>query len=108
MVIHVRLREERERLGLLQKDVAGLVGMTPRAQLMYEAGDRHPDSNYLAKLAQNGFDVLYILTGQRTPQPSLTAEEASLLDNYHHASEQGKAAARAVLEAVQIQKQKAA
>lgn len=67
MVIHVRLREERERLGLLQKDVASLVHMTPRAQLMYEAGERHPDSNYLAAIAEAGFDVLYILTGEHVP-----------------------------------------
>lgn len=65
MVIHVRLREERERLGLLQKDVATLVGMTPRAQLMYEAGDRRPDTSYLAAIAAAGFDVMYILTGER-------------------------------------------
>jgi transcriptional regulator with XRE-family HTH domain len=108
MVIHDRLREERARLGLHQKDVASLVGMTPRAQLMYEAGDRHPDSKYLAALAANGFDVLYILTGQRTPKAVLSAEETALLDNYNNSTDQGKAAARAVLEAVSVKKQKAA
>jgi transcriptional regulator with XRE-family HTH domain len=73
MDIHTRLREERERLGLLQKDVASLVGMTPRAQLMYESGERHPDSLYLATIAEAGFDILYILTGDRTAQAAPVA-----------------------------------
>lgn len=73
MVIHERLRSERERLGLMQKEVATLVGLTPRVQVMYESGERHPDTRYLLKLQAGGFDVPYILTGERTPATALQA-----------------------------------
>lgn len=98
MVIHERLREERARLGLHQKDVASLVGMTPRAQLMYEAGDRHPDSKYLAALAASGFDIGYILTGQRT-SADFTATEIDLVHAYRNATPAGRLAVMTVLNA---------
>lgn len=73
-----RLRDERKRLQLLQKDVAALVGMSTRAQLMYESGQRVPDMGYLTKIAHAGFDVLYILTGQRS---AVVGSEAPTLDD---------------------------
>lgn len=89
MVINVRLREERERLGLTQKDVAAHVAMTSRAQVMYESGERSPDTKYLAALDQIGFDVLYILTGKRSQSVTelelLPVDERTMLDNYRHA-----------------------
>jgi transcriptional regulator with XRE-family HTH domain len=97
MVIHERLREERGRLRLHQKDVASLVGMTPRAQLMYEAGERHPDSRYLETLARHGFDVLYILTGRREPPPDLTAEETALVHKLRAAPAHIRATVHTVL-----------
>lgn len=73
MVIHERLRAERERLNLMQKEVAAQAGLTPRVQVMYEAGERHPDTRYLLRLQAGGFDVPYILTGERTPATALQA-----------------------------------
>lgn len=108
MVNNIRLREERERLGHSQDSFGVLAGVTKQSQHMYESGKRQPDMVYMTAIAQAGADVLYILTGQRTPKAVLSAEEAALLDNYNNATEQGKAAARAVLDAVSVQKQKAA
>ena len=53
----VRLREERLKLGIKQKDMAGLLGITPRAYQYYEEGKRFPDFHGLLKIA----DCLHIL-----------------------------------------------
>lgn len=61
---------------------------------------------YLAKAAEKGMDVLYVITGTRAAQraglgatghydayesaPPLTLQEAALLDNYRHAGSAGK------------------
>lgn len=100
MGIGAQLLEERERLGLSQAEFAGLAGLTERAQRMYEKDERQPDSKYLVALAAHGVDVLYVLTGERaSSEGGLSAEEAALVDNYRHATEKGRAAARAVLDA---------
>lgn len=78
-----RLREERERLGLKQDALGQLGGVNRNTQGNYEKGDRLPDAGYLINVAQVGVDVLYVLTGGRTPQPmeGVTAEEEELLRN---------------------------
>jgi len=47
-----------------------------------------PGGEVFAALAAAGFDVSYILTGQRAggvePAPALSPEEAALLDNFRH------------------------
>lgn len=108
MGIPERFREERERLGLSQRTVAELLGASLNTINNWERGTSAASAESVARFGDHGADVLYILTGQRTSKPVLTAEEASLLDNYNNATEPGKAAARAVLVAVSVQKQKAA
>ena len=99
-----RLREERERLGLNQTDFAAVGGVGRKTQFNYESGERAPDGAYLAAIAAAGADVLYILTGQRSgavaPTPALKPEEAALLDNYRHASPEGKKAIKATSDAL--------
>lgn len=65
--IGVRLREERERLGLSQRAFGEIGGVEANAQGKYESGSRAPKADYLAAVARKGVDVLYVLTGQRTP-----------------------------------------
>lgn len=62
-----RLKEERKRLKLTQALWAAHVGVSPDAQMNYENGSRSPTSDYLEKAALYGMDVLYLLTGHRTP-----------------------------------------
>ncbi|WP_025856094.1 helix-turn-helix domain-containing protein [Pseudomonas sp. CHM02] len=62
-----RLREERKRLGLTQEELGTLGGVKVNAQSIYERGLRVPNAIYLASIATGGVDVLYILTGGRTP-----------------------------------------
>ena len=47
----VILREERLKLGIKQKDMAGLLSITPRAYQYYEEGKRFPDFHGLLKIA---------------------------------------------------------
>jgi transcriptional regulator with XRE-family HTH domain len=65
MFMHVRLIEERERLGLNQDQMATAGGMKKRAYCYYESGERSPDASYLAAIASAGADVQYIVTGER-------------------------------------------
>lgn len=88
-----RLREERERIGLSQRAFGEIGGVKANAQGNYESGDRVPAADYLAAVADAGADVLYIVTGQRTPIPAtaLAADEAQVLEQYRALPEQDKA-----------------
>lgn len=65
ITIGERLKEERNRLGLSQVKIGTVAGITKNSQINYEANKRSPDSAYLAKIAEIGADVNYILTGMR-------------------------------------------
>ncbi len=82
--IGARLREERERLGLSQRVFGEIGGVEPNAQGKYESGDRTPKADYLAAVANKGVDVLYVLTGSRTPTPieNLSQVEECVLGSY--------------------------
>ena len=73
MGINERLREERTRLGHSQETFGELGGVGKQAQLRYEKGERHPDTQYMAAISAIGADVLYILTGSRAKK-----EEAAI------------------------------
>lgn len=60
-----RLKEERNRLGLSQGEAAKLGGASKNTQLSYESGKSSPNADYLVRLADEGFDIFYILTAQR-------------------------------------------
>lgn len=71
ITIGERLKEERNRLGLSQARIGDIAGVTKNSQINYEANKRSPDSAYLAKIAEIGADVNYILTGIRARNQSL-------------------------------------
>ena len=82
-----RLKEERERLGLNQTEMANRCRTTRKSQFNYETDARKPDAAYMADMAEIGADVLYILTGQHNPAViTLKPDEATLLDNYRKAN----------------------
>lgn len=105
-LIGARLREERERLDFSQDAFAKLGQVSMRAEQDWERGVSAPKADFLAVAATHGVDVLYVLTGQKTPLSAdvLSAEEAALLDNYHHADEADRAAARRFLTALSQQR----
>ena len=87
-----RIREERERLGLKQDQM----GVAPPTQRYYESDKRSPDCIYLARFAELGADILYVVTGQRSSQ-ALTSDQQQLLAAYRVAGPTLRAAALAVL-----------
>lgn len=92
--IGLRLRGERERLGLTQDALAAAVQVSKRALINYEKGERSPDAELLAAAALAGLDVLYVLTGQRSqPVPATAAlppRVRALVENYEATDEEGR------------------
>lgn len=105
-----RLRAERERLSLTQEQFAEIGGASKRAQAGWEKGEQVPNAEFLASVAAAGVDVLFVITGQRTPRAAdaLAPDEAALIDNYKHADEEGRDAARRVLSSLAKPNRKAA
>ena len=65
--IGLRLKQERLRVGLSQRELAHVGGVGDNAQRMYEKGRRLPRADYLSKILTTGIDVLYVLTAKSTP-----------------------------------------
>jgi len=105
-----RLKEERERLGLTQIALALAVGQSREMIGKYERGASEPGAAALAAWADVGIDVLFVLTGQRTPKSvqALSPEQTALLDNYESATEEDRAVARRVLSSLAKPEQKRA
>ncbi|SDY83740.1 helix-turn-helix domain-containing protein [Delftia lacustris] len=59
----LRLRTERERLGLKQVELAKLTGISRGTQVSYEAGKSEPTTGYLKKLKRAGGDINFLLFG---------------------------------------------
>lgn len=76
-----RLKEERLRLGLSQKEFAELCGIKVRAQINYEKNERSPDARYLIESGKIGVDIGYLFSGNRTLQ-SEKGHLSSLAESY--------------------------
>lgn len=87
-----RLAEERKRKALNQTDFAAIAGVTVKTQVLYEKSERVPDASYLAAVAAEGVDVLYVLTGERASS-SMSPDEQALLSAYRALGAQAKVAA---------------
>jgi transcriptional regulator with XRE-family HTH domain len=95
--IAMRLREARTALGMTVEEFGAAGGVTKQAQINYEKGVRHPDTQYLTALAQSGVDVAYILLGDRKLQVQVGADELPVLDAYRHGRPELQEAARKLL-----------
>jgi transcriptional regulator with XRE-family HTH domain len=81
-VLGKRIKQLREEKGLLQKDIAGIIGITDSAIGHYERGARFPDPETLRRLAEYfGVSVDYLLgrTDVRNPtqpwHPAITQKD---------------------------------
>ena len=81
MSLGMRLKLEREACSLTQSAVAAIGGIQPNAQLLYESGMRCPRADYLSRLSTTAIDVLFVVTGKRTPYAvaELSADEYTLI-----------------------------
>ena len=78
-----RLKEARITAGYRsQGDLADAIGIARESQNRFESGRQTPGGEYLAKVAEAGLDVVFILTGNAA---ALSPEETALLDNYRAA-----------------------
>lgn len=97
--IGARLKEERNRIGLIQADAAKAAGVGFTAYQGYERGDRFPNAESLYGLFLVGFDVLYVVTGTRN-NSTLSNEQSSLLGLYGQIDERLRPVAIADLQAL--------
>jgi transcriptional regulator with XRE-family HTH domain len=77
-----RLAEERKRLGLKQGEFADLLGTAVPKQSLYENDRRELRADYLARLADAGVDIVYVLTGRRNEGDWLGRGPSDLLTDY--------------------------
>ena len=94
-----RFRVERDRLALSQEAMATCLGVSRRTLLAWEKGEQFPNGLELSQAADMGADVLYVLTGQRTPTPaqSLSPEDSELLADYRAATPEDQVLVRRML-----------
>jgi transcriptional regulator with XRE-family HTH domain len=98
--IGARLKEERARLGINQKMMAEIGGVTPKTQGIYEKDDRMPDADYLSRAYGAGVDVQYVVTGVKAkPITPLFDEEGKKIELGDRTSEDYVAAIFLVLSA---------
>lgn len=64
--IGARLKEERERNGLSQAQLAKLAGVAKRTQIAWEQGEQTPNAVYLSVAHQSGIDIGYVVTGVKS------------------------------------------
>lgn len=99
--IGLRLKHERLRLGLSQREFGEVGGVEANSQGKYESGKRLPKSDYLAAVAVLGVDVLFVLTG--TPASAITSlsnSESVVLGNYRSLAEEDQATISRVILAI--------
>lgn len=48
-----------------QTAIAALADTSKRTQVRYEAGERSPDAEYLARLARHRVDIYWVITGRK-------------------------------------------
>ncbi|MDD1966096.1 helix-turn-helix transcriptional regulator [Pseudomonas putida] len=84
-----RLKEERKRLGLSQQEFGAIGGVEANAQGKYENGERIPRADYLVALGKKGMDVLYVVSGERTPltMDTLNDAERAIITHYRALNE---------------------
>lgn len=76
-----RLREERNRLNLIQTEAAKAAGVSYVSYQSYEKGERFPNAESLYGLFLVGFDVLYIVTGSRNNN-TLSNTQTAVLEQF--------------------------
>lgn len=75
--VGARLKAERQRIGLNQTDAGRLGDASKNTQLSYESGKSSPNADYLLSISKAGFDIFYIVTGQRMEGASTVGEAAA-------------------------------
>lgn len=91
-----RLHELVRASGLTQVAFAERMSISLSSQKNYEKGLRKPDTDYLFKLHDAGYDLHYLLTGERNLS-TLSPDESVLLDAWRKAKDVNREIALVVL-----------
>ena len=84
-----RLQAEKLRLGLTQRDMARLGGVSQATYSGYENNKSVPTLDFVIQLASHGVDPWFLMFGSPSPD-ALTPDEALILMDYRALSEQEK------------------
>lgn len=79
---HLRVKEERKRLGLTQQEAADICGVHRVQWGRYERGEQGFNGTSLNKFAEAGADPVYILTGLRQDAQAQALFRANMLAPY--------------------------
>ncbi|ALF60302.1 helix-turn-helix domain-containing protein [Psychrobacter urativorans] len=87
--IGIRLTVERQRLNFTQKHVYNALGLGAATLSRYENGHAAPDMLQAHAFAALGYDMHYVLTGQRIGESAsdLTENERTWLELYRQAND---------------------
>lgn len=101
MDIGERLRLERSRVGLTQPGLAESVSVSKNTVLAWEKGSTAPNGFQLAELARLGFDVNFVITGERSASlvEELPADEQQIMTIFQGLTAQQRQALLSLLEA---------
>ncbi|MEO1820434.1 helix-turn-helix transcriptional regulator [Pseudomonas sp.] len=92
LMIGDRLKSERERLGITQPVLAAQAGTKKGTVINWEKGASSPTAVQLEALAVLGVDVLYVVTGEKSPL-AMNSDEQELVSLFRAAPLAVKAAA---------------
>lgn len=86
-VVSSRMAQERKRLGLEQTEVCKFVDISIPTLSRYENGKRSPDLVLAKRLCDLGYDMHYVLTGERlgASVSDMTDDERDLVGLYRQA-----------------------
>ena len=93
-----RLRTERERLNYTAQQIAQLIGVTPEIYVTYELGEADPGIFCMPRLSACGFDVQFVITGERIKP---VQEENELLRRFRELSLKGRSSIFMTLDALE-------
>lgn len=96
-----RIKEERQRLGLKQTEIAEKAGISREMWGKYERGIAIPGGEVLFSFAAAGADIQYLMTGLRPHTPDLSPRTAALVDNFENMADEDKRAIERLAAAVQ-------
>ncbi|MGY2285221.1 transcriptional regulator [Pseudomonas gingeri] len=77
----LRLRLERLRLNMNQRDFGSAGGVFLNTQALYENGGRMPNARYLKKIAAAGADIYFLFSGKRHAVQEHSESELTLIAN---------------------------
>ena len=96
--IGARLKSERERVGFTERQIAQLLGIPIEQYQQEESGEHDPGIFCMPRLNACGFDILYIITGERYKP---VQEESELLQRFRELSLRGRSSIFMTLDALE-------